>query len=143
MDQLKDAVPIVAALAGVVIGALLNFFVMRYSKSQDWKYVLAKERSALRLKIYAEFLVESQRIVFVSIGEKSFDLNELTAMNGKYAELQLLATEDVVSCAQRMANCAVDSHAEKSLIDRASFPALRVEFIGAVRAELAAIEKVK
>ena len=87
MDQLKDAVPIVAALAGVVIGALLNFFVMRYSKSQDWKYVLAKERSALRLKIYAEFLVESQRIVFVSIGEKSFDLNELTAMNGKYAEL--------------------------------------------------------
>ena len=143
MNDFKDLVPVIATLASVAVGAFLNFFVMRYNKSQDWKYALAKENGAVRLKIYSEFLVESQRVVFMAVFPKPYDITELNAMNSKFAELQMLATEDVISCASKMADCALKSHAVSPPTDAPQFPTLRQQFIATVRAELASIERIK
>ena len=142
MNDFKDFVPVITTLASVAVGAFLNFFVTRHNKSQDWKYALAKEKSAVRLQVYSEFLVESQTVVFRAVVPKPYDLTELNSMNNKFAELQMLATENVISCASKMADCALKHHAAKLSLDAPQFPTLREQFIVAVRAELKSIEVI-
>ncbi|MGY6276734.1 hypothetical protein [Methylomonas sp. MgM2] len=76
----SEIVAIAGALAGVLLGGLINYFASRSVKNHEWKLAIAKEQSVVRQKLYSEFLVEAQRLVIQSHDEKASTLNELNVL---------------------------------------------------------------
>jgi len=133
-----DIIAVVGTLSGVLIGGLINYFASRSVKNHEWRLVLAREQSAVRHKIYAEFLVETQRLVTQAREEKISSLANLDLLNGKFAELSLVAPDRVLEAAKKLADYAITSHSAQPAKEVADFFKLKEMFIAVARQDIAA-----
>lgn len=137
----SELVAVIGALAGVIIGGLINFLASRSAKNREWRQALAKEQMSTRQKLYAEFLVECQRLVVEAMEEKVSTPRELNVMNGKFAEISLIADEKVIECAKKVADHALSSHSPEGVTDK-DFFALKQRFINAARTEISSLAEI-
>ncbi len=137
----SELIAVVGALAGVIIGGLINFLASRSAKNLEWRQALAREKMSTRQKLYAEFLVECQRLVVAAMEEKLSGPRELNVMNGKFAEISLVADEKVIECAKKLADYALSSHSQGGVGDR-DFFVLKQSFINAARTEIASLAEI-
>ena len=91
----------------------------------------------MRQKLYSEFLVETQRLVVQSREEKISFLSDLNPVNGKFAEICLVASEVVIEEAKKLADYAITSHSVQPAKEVANFFTLKESFIAAARIDMA------
>jgi len=137
----SELLPVASVLAGVLTGGFINYFAMRSVKSYEWKLALAKEQMASRQKLYAEFLVEAQRLVVEAMERKIARPTELNAMNGKFAEISLVASEAVVNSARAVADYALESQSAAGPTESSDFFSLKRAFIDAARKDIASVRE--
>jgi hypothetical protein len=135
----SELLPVASALGGVLTGGFINYFAMRSVKNYEWKLALAKEQMASRQKLYAEFLVEAQRLVVQAIERKIAGATELHTMYGKFAEISLVASEAVVDSARAVADYALASHSPDGPSESSNFFSLKQAFIDAARKDIASV----
>ena len=63
----SELIAVLGTLGGALLVALINFFSNRSVKNQEWRLTIARDQVLSRQKLYAEFLVEAQRLVPGSI----------------------------------------------------------------------------
>jgi len=134
-----EILAVLSALLGVLVGGLINYFSSRSVKNHEWRLALAKDQAASRQKLYAEFLVEAQRLVVQAREEKITSLTDLNALNGKFAEVSLVAPEGVVEAAQKLTDSAITSHSVQPAKEVADFFKLKTSFIAEARQDIARI----
>lgn len=134
-----ELVAVLGTLFGALVGGLINYFSSRSVKNHEWRLALAKDQVASRQKLYAEFLVEAQRLVVQAREEKITSLADLNALNGKFAEISLVAPDSVVEVAQKLADSAITSHSAQPAKEVADFSKLKTAFIAAARQDIARV----
>lgn len=132
----SEVIAILGTLSGALLVGLINYFSNRSVKNQEWRLALARDQVASRQKLYAEFLVEAQRLVVLAREDKISSLTDLNALNGKYAEVCLVAPRIVVEEAKKLADYAVTSHAVQPAKEVADFFALKERFIAVAREDM-------
>ena len=130
---------VLGTLFGVLVGGLINYFATRSVKIHEWRLALARDSAATRQKLYADFLVEAQRLVVQAREEKVSSLADLNALNGKFAEVSLLAPESVIAAAKKLADYAITSHSVQPAKEVADFFRLKESFIAAARKDITTI----
>lgn len=135
----SETIAVLGALSGVLIGGLINYMASRSVKNHEWKLAVAKEQSTIRHKLYAEFLVETQRLVVQAREEKISSLADLNMLNGKFAEVSLVAPGSVVEAAKKLADYAITSHSAQPAKEVADFFKLKEAFIAAARQDIAGV----
>ena len=131
-----ELLTIAGTLGGVVVGGLLNYLANRSMKNREWKLAVARDQAATRQKLYAEFLVEAQRLIVQAREEKVSTLADLNALNAKFAEITLIAPEDVVLAAKSLAECAISSHSSQPAKEVAELARLKTEFVTIARQDI-------
>jgi len=132
----SELVAVLGTLLGVLLGGLMNYFINRRVKSYEWRLALARDQSISRQKLYAEFLVEAQRLVALAREEKISSLTDLDTLNAKFADVSLVAPDSVLMVAQKLADYALTSHSAPPAKEVRDFFKLREEFIVAVRQDI-------
>ena len=97
-----EIIAVLGTLFGALVGGLINYLSSRSVKNHEWRLSLAKDQAVSRQKLYAEFLVEAQRLVMQAHEEKISSLSDLNALNGKFAEVSLVAPDSVVEAAKKL-----------------------------------------
>jgi hypothetical protein len=126
-------------LLGVLLGGLINYSASRNAKSHEWKLAIAREQAASRQRLYAEFLVEAQRLVVQARENKISSLADLNALNGKFAEVSLVASDAVIEQAKKLADYAITSHSNQPAKEVADFFQVKAAFIATARREIEVI----
>lgn len=129
----------ISALTGVLIGAAMNYLTHRNIKRQEWRLALARDHMHLRQKVYAEFLVETQRMLSLGREDKIKSLTDLDPLKAKFAELSMFAPPEVFKAAQKLADAAISSQQTPPAKEVANFFQLKEDFIAAIRADLAIV----
>ena len=135
----SNLIAVFGTLLGVVAGGLINYFANRSVKNHEWRLALARDQSAARQKLYAELLVEAQRLVVQAREEKFSSLSNLNPMNGKFAEVSLVAPKDVLEAARNLTDYASTSRSVQPASEIADFFRLRELFISSARQDVAKI----
>ncbi len=135
----SETIAVLGTLSGVLIGGFINYLASRSVKNHEWKLALAKEQSAIRHKLYAEFLVETQRLVVQAREEKISSLADLNMLNGKFAEVSLVASGMVVEAAKKLADYVITSHSAQPAKEVADFFKLKEAFIAVARQDIAEV----
>lgn len=135
----SETIAVLGTLSGVLIGGFINYLASRSVKNHEWKLALAKEQSAIRHKLYAEFLVETQRLVVQAREEKISSLADLNMLNGKFAEVSLVAPGMVVEAAKKLADYVITSHSAQPAKEVADFFKLKEAFIAVARQDIAEV----
>ena len=131
-----ELIAVIGTLSGALVGGLINYFSTRSVKNQEWRYAVARDQVLARQKLYAEFLVEAQRLVVQAREEEISSLADFNAMNGKFAEICLVAPEAVINAAKKLADYALTSHAEQAANEVVKCFALKDSFIAAARQDI-------
>lgn len=134
-----EIITTIAALGGTLVGGLINYLSSRSVKNHEWRLSLAKDQVASRQKLYAEFLVEAQRLVLQAHEEKISSLYDLNALTSKFAEISLVAPDSVVEAARKLTDTAIASHVVPPAKEVADFFKLRAAFISSVRQDIARV----
>jgi hypothetical protein len=137
----SELIAVFAALGGTLVGGFINYFATRSMKDREWRLSLARDQIVLRQKLYFEFLVETQRLVVQAMENKLTSAIELNAMNSKFAEISLVASQPVVEIARILADYAVSSHAQDDSDSPRNFFALKERFIEAARKDIASVQE--
>jgi hypothetical protein len=132
----SEFIAVLGTLFGALVGGLINYFATRGVKNHEWRLALARDQAAGRQKLYAEFLVEAQRLVVQAREDKVSSLTDLNALNGKFAEVSLLAPESVIEAAKKLADYAITSHSVQPAKEVADFFKLKEGFIAAARKDI-------
>lgn len=135
----NELIAVLGALGGTLVGGFINYVATRSVKNHEWKLALAKDQVATRQKLYAEFLVEAQRFVIQSRENKISSLADLNPLNGKFAEVSLVAPEAVVHTARAVTDYALCSQSADNAATVSNFFALRQAFIDSARKDIASI----
>lgn len=135
----SELVAVLGTLFGTLVGGLINYFSSRSVKNHEWRLALARDQVASRQKLYAEFLVEAQRLVVQAREEKITSLADLNALNGKFAEISLVAPDSVVEAAQKLADSAITSHSAQPAKEVADSFKLKTAFISAARQDISRV----
>ncbi|BBN89765.1 MULTISPECIES: hypothetical protein [Azospira] len=135
----SETIAVLGTLSGVLIGGFINYLASRSVKNHEWKLALAKEQSTIRHKLYAEFLVETQRLVVQAREEKISSLADLNMLNGKFAEVSLVASGMVVEAAKKLADYVITSHSAQPAKEVADFFKLKEAFIAVARQDIAEV----
>ena len=135
----SETIAVLCTLSGVLIGGFINYLASRSVKNHEWKLALAKEQSTIRHKLYAEFLVETQRLVVQAREEKISSLADLNMLNGKFAEVSLVASGMVVEAAKKLADYVITSHSAQPAKEVADFFKLKEAFIAVARQDIAEV----
>ena len=132
-----EVIAIVGTLSGAVVVGIINYFSNRSVKNHEWRLARARDQISVRQKLYSEFLVETQRLVVQSREEKISSLSDLNPVNGKFAEICLVASEVVIEEAKKLADYAITSHSVQPAKEVANFFTLKESFIAAARIDMA------
>ena len=132
----SELIAVLGTLFGALVGGLINYFATRSHKGYEWRLALAREQSANRQKLYSELLVEAQRLVVQSREDKITSLSDLDVLNGKFAEVSLVAPEAVIEAAKTLADYALTSHSAQPAHEVANFFAAKQAFITAARKDI-------
>ena len=135
----SELVTVIATLSGVLVGGLVNYFASRSVKNHEWRLAIARDQAAVRQKLYAEFLVEAQRLVVQGREEKISSLNDLNPVNSKFAEISLVAPDMVVEAAKKLADYAITSHSSQPATEVSNFFKLKEEFVLTARHDITKI----
>lgn len=135
----SEVIAVLGTLSGALLVGLINYFSNRSAKSHEWRLALARDQVASRQKLYAEFLVEAQRLVVQAREDKISRLADLNALNGKYAEVCLVAPQSVTEVAKKLADYAITSHAVQPAKEVADFFVLKESFIVVAREDMARV----
>lgn len=135
----SEIITTIAALGGTLVGGLINYLSSRSVKNHEWRLSLAKDQVASRQKLYAEFLVEAQRLVLQAHEEKISSLYDVNALTSKFAEISLVAPDSVVEAAKKLTDTAITSHVVPPAKEVADFFELRAAFISAARQDIARV----
>ena len=130
---------VIGTLLGVLVGGLINYLATRSVKSHEWRLALARDSAAMRQRLYADFLVEAQRFVVHAREEKVSSLADLNPLNGKFAEISLLASENVIEAAKKVSDYAITSHSAPPAKEVADFFRFKEKFVEAARKDIATI----
>jgi hypothetical protein len=136
MKMQSEFIVVAGTLLGVFVGGSINFLSNRSAKNHEWRLAIAREKASSRLKLYAEFLVEAQRLVVQAIENKTSSLSDFNLLNAKFAEVSLVAPEPMVEIATALADHALTSHAAKSAKETVGLLALKAQFVAAARADV-------
>ena len=135
----SELIAVVGTLSGALLVGVINYFSNRSSKNYEWRLSLARDQVATRQKLYAAFLVEAQRLTIQGREEKISLLSDLNEMNGKFAEICLLASANVIDEARKLADCALTSQGPPSGKEARNFSTLKESFIRAAREDMAQV----
>jgi hypothetical protein len=127
---------ILGPLTGALVGGLIAFFATRATKRHEWRLSIAKEQSAARLKIYAQFVAEAQRMSLRGRIRGVTELEEYDPLNGLFAEITLVAPEHVISAARTLADAALTVSMPPTANENREFFALKERFISAAREDI-------
>jgi hypothetical protein len=134
--MLTEFIAVLGTLSGVVVGGLINYFSVRSVKNHEWRLSLAKDQAFLRQKLYAELLIEVQRLVVLARENSLSSLNDFNHLNAKLAEVSLVAPEYVMVSAKVLTDYALTSHGTPSATEASDFFKLKDEFIAAARKDV-------
>lgn len=135
----SEVIAVLGTLGGALLVGLINYFSNRSVKNQEWRLAIERDQISTRQKLYAEFLVQTQRLVIQAREEKINSLTDIDGINGKFAEVCLVAPEAVVEKAKKLADYALTSHSEQPAKEIADFFSLKESFIAAARDDLAKV----
>ena len=135
----SELIAVLGTLFGALAGGFINYFSTRSVKNHEWRLALARDQSASRQRLYGEFLVEAQRLVVQAREDKVSSLTDLNALNGKFAEVSLVAPEAVIAAAKTLADYALTSHSVQPAAEVADFFNLKERFIAAARQDIARV----
>ena len=135
----SEVVAVLGTLGGVLLTGTINYFSNRNGRNHAWRLALARDQVAIRQKLYAEFLVEAQRLVVQAREERVTALRDLNAMNCKFAEVCLVSSVPVIEVAKKLANYSLTSQAVQPADEVANFAFLKDCFIAAARVDMARI----
>jgi hypothetical protein len=136
-----ELIAVLGTLFGALVGGLINYFSSRSVKNHEWRLSLAKDQAISRQKLYAEFLVEAQRLVTQAHEDKISSLADLNILIGKFAEISLVAPDVAVEAAKKLTDAAVTSHSAPPAKEVADFFKLKAAFIVAARQDIARVPK--
>ena len=71
--------------------------------------------------------------------EKITSLADLNPLNGKFAEVSLVAPDSLVEAAQKLTDSAITSHSAQPASEVADFFKLKAAFIAAARQDIARV----
>lgn len=135
----SELIAVLGTLSGALLVGLINYFSNRSAKNHEWRLMLARDQVANRQKLYAEFLVEAQRLVVQAREDKITSLSHLNALNEKYAEVCLVAPESVIEAAKKLSDYAITSHPVQPAKEVADFFRFKEGFIAVAREDMAKV----
>lgn len=135
----SEVIAVLGTLGGALLVGFINYLSNRSGKNHEWRLALARDQVASRQRLYAEFLVLAQRFVVQAREGKISSLDDLTVLNGKYAEVRLVAPQSVTEVAKRLADYAITSDTTQSAKEVADCFVLEERFIVVARADIARV----
>lgn len=132
-----EVVSILGTLGAVLVGGFISYLAGKSTKKHEWRLSIARERAASNQQLYAEFLVEAERLVMEEREDKISSLSDQSPMKAKFAEVCLVASGELVAQARTLADYALTSHSAQSSKEVADFPKLKQAFISAARQDIA------
>ena len=135
----SEVIAVLGTLGGALLVGFINYLSNRSGKNHEWRLALARDQVASRQRLYAEFLVLAQRFVVQAREGKTSSLADLTVLNGKYAEVCLVAPQSVTEVAKRLADYAITSDTAQSAKEVADCFVLEERFIVVARADIARV----
>lgn len=130
---------IVGTLSGAIVVGVINYFSNRSVKNHEWRLALARDQISMRQKLYSELLAEAQRLVIQAREEKASSLADLNLVNVKFAEICLVASEEVIEEARKLKDYAITSYGVPPAKEAANFFTLKEAFIAAARKDMAKV----
>ena len=134
-----ELIAVLGTLGGALLVGVINYFSNRSVKNHEWRLAIARDQVSSRQKLYAEFLVEAQRLVVLGREEKISSLTGLNAMNSKFAEVCLVASQPVIEEAKKLADYALTSQSTPPAKEVANFFILKESFIAVARKDMAKV----
>ncbi|WP_374244380.1 hypothetical protein [Zoogloea sp.] len=131
-----ELIAVLGTLSGVAVGGALNYLATKRVKNLEWRFTIAKEQAATRQKLYAEFIVEAQRLTMQAMDSKVSTAAALDPMSSKFAEISLLAPENVIDAARSLLNNTLEEHSANSKPEAGNFYKLKSEFIVAAKLDI-------
>lgn len=133
-------IPVCASLSSAAIAGYASYIAGRSARRHESKLTIMRERISERQRLYARFIAEydRNRISIIADGSKSIDnVMPLFAMS---AEISLLSSEPVRSCAEQMCEAALAANGRES--DKKTFDhyAIKSNFLEAARNEIKILE---
>lgn len=137
-DTLTIIFTAVGTLASAAVAGFISYIAGRSMKSHEWRLTIVREGIQARQRLYGEFLTEAGRLQLLSIENKVSEAAAFHDLFRKLAEIELLASDDVVEVAKQIANAVMSSHvAGHTETGQASdYPSLKAEFISSAKREL-------
>ncbi|PKN19494.1 MAG: hypothetical protein CVU71_08300 [Deltaproteobacteria bacterium HGW-Deltaproteobacteria-6] len=129
-----------AALIGAAIGGLITYFTNRDLKKKEWMLSVIREEINDRKRLYSEFLAEAYRITILSLQTKCGDLREFDILHRYFAQIELLASDDIVNAARTIVDLVIDRHSKECEKHDISFVDLKKTFINLVKEELSRLK---
>lgn len=127
-------------ILAVLVGGLLNHFVVKWTKDKDWAQSRRKEQIETRSRLYADFLSGAQKLVAQSIDSKFSNVTQFGILYNELARIELLSTDDVIKKANAIANHVLELHVEGDKEPEEKYSKLKKDFISAVKTELKSFE---
>ena len=115
---MSDYIAIIATLAGVLVGGLVNFFATRTAKRHEWRLTLARDQIVRREQLYTDYLAEARRLTAEAIFrelEVPKDVHELDRM---LAYMTLLSPDSVTEAARELRRHLVRKHSTVPMMNR-------------------------
>ncbi|GAX34133.1 hypothetical protein [Nodularia sp. NIES-3585] len=136
---------IIAFFAGILItllGGFISYLTNKSIKLKEWQLILIKEDITIRQKIYSDFLGQANKLLLFSIEEKASSVKELDSIINYFSQIEILATQEVIEQAKKLANYVLDANTQSSNKQNQDFNNIKKHFIEAVKDELSKLRNI-
>jgi hypothetical protein len=129
---------IIATLAGVVVGGLINFLASRTAKRHEWRLALARDQIIRREQLYADYLAEARKLTAEAIFRRLELPKDVGKMDQMLAQMSLLSPPAVTEAARELRRYLVKNRAGEADLsgDEPAINQLSKVFIEAARLDL-------
>ena len=137
-DTFTIVLTAVGTLASAAVAGFISYIAGRSMKSHEWRLTIVREGIQARQRLYGEFLTEAGRLQLLSIENKVSEAAAFHDLFRRLAEIELLASDDVVEVAKQIAGTVMSSHraGHTEAGQEPDYHSLKAKFISSAKNEL-------
>lgn len=138
-DAVVPLLNFISTASVAIIAGVLSYTAGKGMKRHEWDLSIRREKVAVRQRLYAEFLAETDRQILQSLEEKSSTATSFYEITRKFSEIELISSSTVSATARAICDHVIGSHTVAKT--EANFYELKQTFIQHARKEIAEYEK--
>lgn len=117
---MREYTAVIATIAGVLVGGLVNFLATRTAKRHEWRLTLARDQILRREQLYSDYLAEARRLTGEAIFRQLDLPKDVSDMDKMLAQMSLLSPANVTESARELRRYLVRQRSSSDLYRHAA-----------------------